>query len=507
MKVEVIGETLAALRLARAESWDQLWTDATTRRQIPFTALIIGMLGEDNHVDPIVVSSCIFLEDERSETQAAGIVSKVRNQMFESPFHYFPSHPAFATHCQINSLKHRLDRLHEVLEEKHPDYDRSGLPTNSDIDVSKLGHGGTMTTDTCSSAQKVRRILLDNIPGSYDYDCMHHLRNVWFGNMEKKLTKHLNDLLRADLDEIDSRLRVTTSISAIVRAVDKEFSLSANYPKGHGELFLEWMRQHHPGELLLHVERASGSRQDICTEGSMAIIMNYPYYVEFLDTMLRRPLKANQKPSILQQNLFVALTSSELISLVRLLSILHISVCIPMRWFAGKTHELSTYNWGPMSMGRTLDTLESKMQEISSKPTLILDEKFMMGIFDEFSNELPPFKEYLCLLFEKKQMSVVARKSGTKVVHFDHLRRQLFSPARKTDRDTSHRVTELAKTAADAVLAELHDEHKATWKYLSASGSEYCWDKCTEERKKALIGNKATNDEAEGALGGATAQL
>ena len=75
--VEVIGETIAAIKLADAGSWDQLWTDATTRRQIPFTALIIGVLGNSEKIDPIVVSSCIFLEDETSETQADGIVNKV----------------------------------------------------------------------------------------------------------------------------------------------------------------------------------------------------------------------------------------------------------------------------------------------------------------------------------------------------------------------------------------------------------------------------------------------
>jgi len=90
--------------------------------------------------------------------------------------------------------------------------------------------------------------------------------------MEKKLTVSLNILLWSSLalDIIDPKLRVTVSISAIIRAVDKEFSLSANYPKGHVELFLEWMRANHPGELLLHVERAAGSRQDLCTEGCMA---------------------------------------------------------------------------------------------------------------------------------------------------------------------------------------------------------------------------------------------
>jgi hypothetical protein len=34
------------------------------------------------------------------------------------------------------------------------------------------------------------------------------------------------------------------TLIAIIRAIDKEFSLSANYPKGHGELFLEWIHEH-----------------------------------------------------------------------------------------------------------------------------------------------------------------------------------------------------------------------------------------------------------------------
>ena len=51
--------------------------DGTTRQQIPFTALVIGLIGNSEVIDPIVVLSCIFMEDERSETQADGIVDKV----------------------------------------------------------------------------------------------------------------------------------------------------------------------------------------------------------------------------------------------------------------------------------------------------------------------------------------------------------------------------------------------------------------------------------------------
>ena len=177
--------------------------------------------------------------------------------------------------------------------------------------------------------------------------------------------KSLNALLRSNIDEIDPKLRVVASISAIIRAIDKEFSLSANYPKGHGELFLEWIREYHPGVLLFHVERASGSRQDLCTEGSLAIIMNYPYYVEFLDDMLRKPKKES---SILQMNLFVVLTCMEMIALARLLSILHISICMPFRFLAGKCHEFKEFGFGAADIGRVLTTLFDTKDSFQHEP-------------------------------------------------------------------------------------------------------------------------------------------
>ncbi len=112
----------------------------------------------------------------------------------------------------------------------------------------------------------------------------------------------------------------------------------------------------------------------------MAIYMNYPYYIEFLNMSLQKP-KATDKASILQQNLFVALKTSELVALSQLLSILHVCVCIPCQWLAGKIHELARFNWGPMLMGRMIDTLNDAMGEIHKTPVLILDEKYMMAIF------------------------------------------------------------------------------------------------------------------------------
>ena len=174
--------------------------------------------------------------------------------------------------------------------------------------------------------------------------------------MKKAFTSEPNNILCTSLDEIDPKLRVSSSISTIIRAIDTEFSLSANYPKGHGDLFAEWVLQRYPGALLLHVERAAGSRQDLCTEGCLPIVMNYPYYLEFLDWMLKKTGKTD-KASILQRNLFVVLGSVEMIALARLLSIIHISVCMPFRCLLGRHMSLPSIITGGLHPWRALLTV------------------------------------------------------------------------------------------------------------------------------------------------------
>ncbi len=75
--IEVIGETMAAIKLALEAELGQLWTDGTTWCQRPSTALIVGILSESGVLDPVVISSFIFMDDETSEMQADGILNKV----------------------------------------------------------------------------------------------------------------------------------------------------------------------------------------------------------------------------------------------------------------------------------------------------------------------------------------------------------------------------------------------------------------------------------------------
>ena len=333
---------------------------------------------------------------------------------------------------------------------------------------------------------------------------MNHLRCVWCKAVEKEVATALKEMVMDTMDEIAPEGRVSCVFSAFACAFDKVFCLSANYPKGKGEDFAEYMKEKYESVLLFHVEGAQGSRHDLSFMAAPAIYMNRWHCLTYALYLLRIPKKQD---NILLRNLIVIMTSVEMIAVSRLFSIMYISIILPMRWLAGKTPELAEYNWGPVSMGRALDTLHKTMKEISDKPSLILDEDYMMNIFKEYIDELPPFKEYWNFMFNKKQMAVVARKSGAKVLPLAKLRDECFSPKNSTNKKTEDRVIELAEVAASTMVIELEDPKKATYRYLTISGSEYSHTYATEKRKKDMLGCECTSDLAESALGGCTAQI
>ena len=78
MLVQIISETITAMKLAACPNWAEIFFDATTRRQVPFLAVVISLMGDDPEtIDPVIVLSCVILEDKTSETQVDGIVTKV----------------------------------------------------------------------------------------------------------------------------------------------------------------------------------------------------------------------------------------------------------------------------------------------------------------------------------------------------------------------------------------------------------------------------------------------
>ena len=395
-----------------------------------------------------------------------------------------------------------------MYEELYGDSDH-GIPEPSEMDIGKLAGGGIMS-DTCNGAQLQKSLLNDEVEKAsgdgqraHVDDCHHHLRNIWFGAAMKSLSKYLSDFLRDHLDEISPFLRVVCSMEAIIRTTHKGFSLTNNYPKGCGEKFKPYHDEYHPGTLLFHVERVSGSRQDIAVEGACAVYWNRPYYVEFLDEQLRM---IGNEGNILQENLFVIFTSLPMIALFRISSILHVAICIPMRWLAGNTHKMKDHNWSVRSMGRALDILESALEKILLDQSLILDRQFMMGIFDELRSELLPFDDFLKYKFEQQATRLLGGLQ-TKAVPFAMLCDELFAPTREENIDSNAISIELGGIVGQALLKELHDPTKATFKYLSSLGSSHSLMHRKPGVHEALLGVMAVNDPSERSFGAGTWEL
>ena len=73
---QIFNDLLRAYKLGMNATWKQLCTDGTTRRQIGFQSLVIGLLTEKGFAS-VIASSCIFMDDETSEMQVKGIKDRV----------------------------------------------------------------------------------------------------------------------------------------------------------------------------------------------------------------------------------------------------------------------------------------------------------------------------------------------------------------------------------------------------------------------------------------------
>ena len=131
----------------------------------------------------------------------------------------------------------------------------------------------------------------------------------------------LTDLLEDDFNKILSTFCKSTEIDDLLCCIEKEFGLTANYAKGHGSIFENWMKTYHPTAYLFPIIQLCGSsRQDLQGESAPAVLMNLPYYLQFLHWHLSIGISSN---GILQRKLFTLLRSTEVVALLWVLSILH----------------------------------------------------------------------------------------------------------------------------------------------------------------------------------------
>ena len=136
----------------------------------------------------------------------------------------------------------------------------------------------------------------------------------------------------------------------------------------------------------------------------------------------------------------MSLQSVEFIAMLRVLSILYISVGLEFRWLSGNVQDLVKYDFGVLDMGDVVDTLESVMEEVAENGELFLNKDFIMNIFSDLRKQIDPFDEYLTYIFEERSSNLVGGWSTTlsegKVVPFDLLRFELFYPSKIENRQT-----------------------------------------------------------------------
>ena len=184
----------------------------------------------------------------------------------------------------------------------------------------------------------------------------------------------------------------------LIRLCEKYFCSKAHDEKADQVDFHAWMTRPKEDDgsenprkdvTLAHLERAcSGARQDMATTGCPPILLNLHYYCWFMVDRRRSDVKeTNGFIKILGK----LLPSVEMRAYVRLMSIYDVAITRPHRFLAGEAHELHQdengkdcdNDWnGTASMSDVADAIYAAMDTLVKDPKKMVDQDFMMSIFD-----------------------------------------------------------------------------------------------------------------------------
>ncbi len=232
----MVTKTLAAYQLGRADSYEQLFTDGTSWRQTAIQNAVVGIL-TDSGFKMVTLLSGTLAENETAECLTGSIIHtfKEGGQLLDDW--------RIVLKCLYPSCQDLLDMI----------------PQLQALTLAKLANDGMVSMETCNTARKTRRLLCkairtvaieqgfrDESISVMENDCWNHLRNVWFGAVIKELSSHSDEVLKDNLSEIHPILRVTTDLSNIFRAIEKFFGETANYAKGLGSIYYDYMCTYNP---------------------------------------------------------------------------------------------------------------------------------------------------------------------------------------------------------------------------------------------------------------------
>ncbi len=261
-------------------------------------------------------------------------------------------------------------------------------------------------------------------------------------------------------------------------------------PKEDGSLFEEYQKTYNPNSHHYQLSQAlGGAWQDIGCEGAYGCHYEHPTVLGVFELVI----VWYKCRHILMRSLFISLQSVEMIAQMRVLAILHISICIPTWWLAGNCQELKDADFGVFDMGHTVDLMESAFENIVLDGSMLLDKEFMMDDVKPIVTKVDAFSGYLQYIFEQKESFIVgSRKSKDKWLPFDELQAELFYPTLDYIRQTHSVSCHLAVVAANAFLAEFRDPRKATSNWLFSNGGVRSLAMASEDDCKATFGMDAS---------------
>jgi hypothetical protein len=133
--------------------------------------------------------------------------------------------------------------------------------------------------------------------------------------------------LKDQLEAFSAWERMSTEMSALLRATYRELHHRQCYYKGKGCEFEYWLAQNHPTAFTIHFKRAEGGRQDLDFDAAMPLYVNRKYVVEFLHNLVYTPNHSN----ILEDYFYATCTSFEYLAMIRANAIIDLAVSRPLR--------------------------------------------------------------------------------------------------------------------------------------------------------------------------------
>ena len=500
-ELRVLAKALSAYRVAKAVNVAMLGTDGTEYYQ---TSLLTSNVQIDEDGDgelvAVVVEAAYVTPGKTAEVE----VEEVQRSAFTR------GRDAVKGWRDLHGTMFEDDDL-EVL-----------FPDPNHFSLSRLGGGGVIMGDTCNQANRVKELLARSIEDEfeakdpewesldgnareercrvYQMDCWNHLRNVWFGNASKVMVAVVRDELRDHLSNFDGHSRVSPDISQLLRGVFKEFHQGGEYAKGKGRDYHAWLEDNYPDIFYINEARAQGGRQDLDYEAAVAIYINRPYYLKFLNHIMRDPGHSN----ILEDYLYVVLMSKEMNALVRAHAAMYITFVEDLRTFAGKGHEWDGFS--PFTMALLADRLEHLMIEGAADGQIVLD-LLADGTspFSELEKTYAGFKAY-----RTYRMNQQCTSPNGKTTHneFNLLSTAIADPKDASDKATTARTVELIQTCCERILKELRDPKKRTARYLaSQNGSLAAGSEAARAGHETTKGCYATNDVLAESVFGAIDQI